>query len=52
MQLVLAARQFAAHTGGTEADNGAMRRIFDKHGSRLVATQVYFVQGSEAVPLT
>ncbi|CAM4420518.1 GNAT family N-acetyltransferase [Deinococcus marmoris] len=45
--LALAARQFASHAGGTEADNGAMRRIFDKHGSRLVATQMYFVQGSQ-----
>lgn len=45
--LALAARQFATHAGGTEADNGAMRRIFDKHGSRLVATQMYFVQGRQ-----
>lgn len=50
--LALAARQFATHTGGTEAENAAMRRIFDKHGSRLAATQMYFVQGGEAVPLT
>lgn len=50
--LALAAQTFSRHGGGTSADNAAMRRIFDKHGSRLVATQVYFVQGREAVPLT
>ncbi|QFP76594.1 GNAT family N-acetyltransferase [Deinococcus sp. AJ005] len=45
--LALAAQQFATHAGGTEAENAAMRRIFDKHGSRLAATQMYFVQGSQ-----
>ncbi len=45
--LALAARQFATHAGGTEAENAAMRRAFDKHGSRLVATQMYFVQGNQ-----
>ncbi|CAM3371638.1 N-acetyltransferase domain-containing protein [Deinococcus saxicola] len=42
--LALAAQKFAQHAGGTEAENSAMRRIFDKHGSRLAATQMYFVQ--------
>ncbi|OLV18110.1 GNAT family N-acetyltransferase [Deinococcus marmoris] len=45
--LALAARQFATHAGGTEAENAAMRRVFDKHGSRLAATQMYFVQGNQ-----
>ncbi|CAM3638291.1 GNAT family N-acetyltransferase [Deinococcus frigens] len=40
--LALAARKFARHDGGTEAENSAMRRVFDKHGSRLMATQMYF----------
>ncbi|GGL73393.1 GNAT family N-acetyltransferase [Deinococcus aerolatus] len=42
--LALAARQFATHVGGTEAENAVMRRVFDKHGSRLVATQLSFVR--------
>ncbi len=45
--LALAARQFAAHAGGTEAENAAMRRVFEKHGSRLAATQMSFVQGNQ-----
>ncbi|QLG13268.1 GNAT family N-acetyltransferase (plasmid) [Deinococcus sp. D7000] len=40
--LALAAQKFARHNGGTEVDNVAMRRIFEKHGSRLMATQMYF----------
>ncbi len=44
--LALAAQKFARHGGGTSADNAAMQRIFDKHGSRLIATQMYFKQES------
>jgi ribosomal protein S18 acetylase RimI-like enzyme len=44
--LALAAQNYRSHGGGTDADNAAMRRIFDRHGSRLMATQLYFVQGS------
>lgn len=44
--LALAAQRSAYHSGGTEAENSAMRRIFEKHGSRLVATQMYFVTGN------
>lgn len=44
--LALAAQQFATHGGGTEAENAAMRRVFEKHGSRLTATQLYFSQGN------
>lgn len=40
--LALAAQKFARHDGGTEVENLAMRRIFEKHGSRLIATQMYF----------
>ena len=43
--MALAAQNHWCHAGGTEADNAAMRRIFDKHGSRQMATQLYFVQG-------
>ncbi|MDV6374576.1 GNAT family N-acetyltransferase [Deinococcus arenicola] len=46
--LALAAQKFAHHAGGTEAENFSMRRIFAGHGSRLVATQMYFVQESQA----
>ncbi|GGO28894.1 GNAT family N-acetyltransferase [Deinococcus humi] len=42
--MALAAQNFGRHDGGTEADNAAMRRIFDKHGSRQMATQLYFIQ--------
>lgn len=40
--LALAARRFSTHYGGTERENSAMRRIFERHGSRLMATQLYF----------
>lgn len=42
--LALASQKFIHHEGGTGADNAAMRRIFDKHGSHLLATQMYFKQ--------
>jgi GNAT superfamily N-acetyltransferase len=41
-----AAERFTRHSGGTEADNHTMRRIFEKHGSQLVATQLYFRAGA------
>ncbi|MDL2342771.1 GNAT family N-acetyltransferase [Deinococcus sp. MIMF12] len=40
--LARAAESFTMHGGGTEADNHAMRRIFEKNGSRQTATQMYF----------
>ncbi|MPY65192.1 GNAT family N-acetyltransferase [Deinococcus sp. SDU3-2] len=40
--LARAAESFAMHGGGTEQGNHAMRRIFEKNGSRHVATQMYF----------
>lgn len=40
--LARAAESFAMHGGGTEAENHAMRRIFEKNGSRHTATQMYF----------
>lgn len=42
--LGLAAGRFARHGGGTAADNGPMRRIYEKNGSQLQATQMYFRQ--------
>ena len=45
--LALATQKFTSHSGGTEAENIAMRRIFAKHGSQLAATQMYFVQGNQ-----
>lgn len=41
------AREFARHGGLTSADNRAMRRIFEKNGSRPTVTQMYFRQPSE-----
>lgn len=40
-----AAERFTTHGGGTEAGNHAMRRIYQKNGSRHVATQLYFRPG-------
>lgn len=40
--LSLAAERFTWHGGGTQADNHAMRRIYEKNGSHLQATQLYF----------
>lgn len=40
--LHLAAQTFGTHVGGTEADNHAMRRLFERHGARLVSTQLDF----------
>ena len=40
--LHLAAQTFGTHVGGTEAGNHAMRRLFDRHGARLVSTQLDF----------
>lgn len=42
--LALAAEGHGQHGGGTGADNHAMRRIYEKNGSRLVVTQMYFRQ--------
>lgn len=42
--LARAAEHFTHHGGGTEADNLAMRRVFEKSGCRHVATQMYFRQ--------
>lgn len=38
------APDFARHGGLTSANNHAMRRIFEKNGSRHTATQLYFLQ--------
>ncbi|KEF35019.1 hypothetical protein RDMS_04270 [Deinococcus sp. RL] len=43
--LARAAESFTRHGGGTEAENHAMRRIFEKSGSRHVSTQMYFRPG-------
>lgn len=43
--LARAAERFAWHAGGTEADNQAMRRIFERNGSQLRARQLYFRSG-------
>ena len=40
--LARAAERFEWHGGGTEAENHAMRRIFEKNGSVLISTQIYF----------
>nr|WP_254605981.1 GNAT family N-acetyltransferase [Deinococcus sp. JMULE3] len=40
--LHLAAQTFGTHVGGTEADNHPMRRLFERHGARLVSTQLDF----------
>ncbi|AWT36501.1 GNAT family N-acetyltransferase [Deinococcus arenae] len=40
--LHLAAQTFGTHVGGTEAGSHAMRRLFDRHGARLVSTQLDF----------
>lgn len=40
--LALAAERHSHHGGSTRADNHAMRRIYAKNGSQLVATQLYF----------
>lgn len=40
--LALAAERHTHHGGSTRADNHAMRRIYAKNGSQLVATQLYF----------
>jgi GNAT superfamily N-acetyltransferase len=42
--LALAAEGHGQHGGGTGQDNHAMRRVFEKNGSQLVATQMYFKQ--------
>lgn len=40
--LARAAQEFGWHMGRTEADNHAMRRIFERSGSREKARQLYF----------
>lgn len=40
--LALAAEEHTHHGGSTRADNHAMRRIYAKNGSELVATHLYF----------
>ena len=40
--LHVAAQSFGTHVGGTEADNHAMRRLFERHGARLLSTQMDF----------
>lgn len=42
--LALAAEKYEHHSGGTGQGKQAMRRIFEKHGCQLVATQMYFKQ--------
>ena len=42
--LALAAERFDLHAGGTDAGNVPMRRIFERHGAQLRATQLYFRQ--------
>lgn len=40
--LARAGERFTRHGGGTEQDNHAMRRIYEKNGSRQAAVQMYF----------
>ncbi|RJF71730.1 GNAT family N-acetyltransferase [Deinococcus cavernae] len=42
--LTLAAEEFEMHGGGTPGENHAMRRIFDRNGSRQLSDQLYFRQ--------
>ncbi|MHA0043162.1 GNAT family N-acetyltransferase [Deinococcus sp. PEB2-63] len=48
--LHLAAQTFGMHVGGTEADNHAMRRLFERHGARLVSTQLDFRAPAASAP--